>query len=107
MSKDNHNNIPIEEIRAYCKTQPIQRLWMSTPRFELYLRPDTDIGMMVEYKRDARIGYIGMARQEIELGEFLGGSVDLRTVNEVFDDVLEYLTTQVEPLYAATDTALS
>ena len=99
MSQDNHNNIPVEEIRAYCKNLPIQRLWMSTPRFELYLRPDTDIGMMVEYVPNAPTTYIDMARQEIELGEFLGGSVDLRTVNEVFDEVLEYLTTKVEPLY--------
>ena len=100
MSQDNHNNIPIAEIRAYCKTQPIQRLWMSTPRFERYLRPDTDIGMMVEYEPNAGIGYVDMGQQEVDLGEFLGGSVDLRTVNEVFDDMLEYLTTHAEPLYA-------
>ena len=99
MNKNNHNNIPVEEIRAYCKTQPIQRLWMSTPRFELYLRPDTDIGMMVEYEPEAPITYIDMARQEREMGAFLGGSIDLRTVNEVFDDVLEYLTTSEEPVY--------
>lgn len=74
---------PVEAIRAYCETQPIKKLSLFGSDFDEWLRPDTDMGILVEYSTDASITYIDMSRQERELGEIIGGTVDLRTPNEL------------------------
>ena len=99
MNKNNHHNIPVEEIRAYCKTQPIERLSLFHPRFELYIRPDTDIGMLVEYAPDAPITLIDMARQEREMGEFVGKRIDLHTIPEIMPELRDELTESARLLY--------
>ena len=76
-------DLPIERIREYCETQPIKRLSLLGTDFDGWQRPDTEIGLLVEYLPGASISYLDMARQERELGEFLGGFVDLRTPNEL------------------------
>ncbi len=75
--------LPVEEICAYCETRPIQRLSVLGVEFDGWLRPDTIIGVLVEYLPEATVSYIDMARQEDELSEILGGTVDLRTPNEL------------------------
>ena len=76
-------DLRIKEIRAYCESQPIARLSLLGTDFDDWLRPDTDIGLLVEYLPGASITYIDMARQERELGAIIGGAVDLRTPNEL------------------------
>ena len=99
MSENNHNNIPVDKIRAYCQTQPIERLSLFPPGFELYIRPDTDIGMLVEYEPDAPITLIDMARQEREMGEFVGQRIDLHTIPEIMPDLRDELTESARLLY--------
>ena len=75
--------LSVKEICDYCETQPIERLSLLGTDFDDWLRPDTDLGLLVEYIPGASITYIDMARQERELGVFLDGLVDLRTPNEL------------------------
>ena len=75
--------LPVEEIFAFCESQPIARLSLLGPGFDVWLRPETETGVLVEYLPDASITYIDMARQERILGEILCGAVDLRTLNEL------------------------
>lgn len=83
MSEKTKINLPVEAIRAYCETQPIKRLSLLGTAFDGWLRPDTDIGLLVEYAPGAPIGYFAMAQQEIDLGEIIGRRVDLRTQQEI------------------------
>ncbi len=76
-------DLPLEKIRDYCATQPIERLSVFGAAFDDFLRPQCDFGMLVEYSPDARVGYFGLAGHEIELGEIIGYRVDLRTPAEV------------------------
>lgn len=75
--------LPVEEVCAYCETQPIARLSRLGPGFDAWLRPDREIGVLVEYFPEASVSYIDMARQERVLSEIIGGAVDLRTPNEL------------------------
>ena len=76
-------DLSLEKIRAYCATQPIERLSLLGTDFDDWLRPDTNTGMLVEYSIGAPITFIDMSRQERELAEFIGSPVDLRTPNEL------------------------
>ena len=83
MSEMIRYELPVKEIRAYCETQPIERLSALGTDFDAWLRPDTDIGLLVEYVPGEFVTYIDMARQEREIGEIINGTVDLRTPNEL------------------------
>lgn len=76
-------DLPVEEIRAYCETQPIERLSLFGSALQDELTPDSDIDLLVEYSSGARIGYFELAQQEIDLGELIGRKVDLRTADEL------------------------
>ena len=99
MSQDNHNNIPVEEIRAYCKTQPIERLYLLPASYDSFLRPDMDIGMMVEYEPDASIGYFDLGRHELDLGARISCRVDLHTESEILPEMRQRVTSAARLLY--------
>lgn len=75
--------LPVEEICAYCETQPIWRLSLLGSGFDAWLRPETETGVLAEYLPNASVTYMDMARQERALSEILGGAVDLRTPSEL------------------------
>ena len=72
-------DLHLDEICAYCETQPIEYLSEFAPGFEGWVRPYTDIGLLVEYVPDASIGLLDMAGHEIDLGEIMGERVSLYT----------------------------
>ena len=76
-------NLPVKEVRAYCASEPIERLSDFGSVMPDMLRQDTEIGLVVEYSPGASITYIDMARQERELEAMIGSVVDLRTPNEL------------------------
>ena len=76
-------NWPIGEIQTYCAAELIKSLADFGSVMPDLLRPDTDIGLLVEYIPGAPITFIDMARQERELGAMIGSKVDLRTPNEL------------------------
>lgn len=79
MSEVTKIDLPVEEICAYCETQPIERLSELAPEFEGWLRPDTDIGFLVDYSPEATITLLDMAGHEIDLREIIGKGVSLHT----------------------------
>ena len=93
------NNIPVDEIRAYCQAEPIQRLYLLPSDYNGYLRPDMDVGMMVEYEPDAPIGYFELGRNERELGAFVNLRVDLHTPGEITSDDPKALIGRASLLY--------
>lgn len=97
-------DLPLEAIRAYCETQPIKRLSLLGPAFDGWLRPDTDIGLLVEYTPGAPIGYFDMAQQEIDLGEIIGRKVDMRTQQEISRYCRQQLVEAAAPIYEPNST---
>ena len=63
MSEAIRIELPLKEISAYCQTQPIVRLSELAPDFEGWLRPDTDIGFLVEYVPGAIITLLDMGHE--------------------------------------------
>ncbi len=73
--------LPLDKIREYCAGQPIRRLCELAPEFEGWLRPDTDIGFLVDYAPGTVVTLLDMAGHEIDLSEILGRGVTLHTSN--------------------------
>lgn len=93
-------DLPLEEIRRYCETQPIERLSLFGSALRYELSEDSDIDLLVEYLPTARIGYFELAQQEIDLSELIGNKVDLRTLNELSRHFRQDVVDSARLLYA-------
>ena len=91
---------PTMAIYSYCETQPIAKLSILGRGFSHRRRPDTDLGLLVEYLPRADITYLDMARQERDLGEIVGCIVDLRTPNELENTTREQTIAEATLVFA-------
>ncbi len=69
----------LEEISAYCESHHIERLSEFAPGFEGWVRPYTDIGLLVDYVPNAPITLLDIASHENALSATIGKRVCLFT----------------------------
>jgi predicted nucleotidyltransferase len=75
--------IPYPQIRAFCERNHIRKLALFGSVLRRDFRPDSDVDVLVEYEPDAKVTYLDMAGQEIELSRMIGRKVDLREPGEL------------------------
>jgi hypothetical protein len=94
-------DIPKDEIADFCRRNRIRRLAL----FGSVLRDDftaeSDIDVLVEFEPDARVGLLGLARLEIELGTLMGRQVDLNTPGFLSDYFRDEVVAEAEIQYDA------
>ena len=83
MTETNPIDLPLDEIREYCATQPIARLSLFGSALRDELRPESDIDLLVEYESGAEVGYFRHAGHELALTDIAGWKIDLRTPQEL------------------------
>ena len=66
-------------IADFCQRHNICRLSLFGSVLRDDFNPESDIDVLVEFEPGTRVGLIGLARLELELGEILGRKVDLNT----------------------------
>ena len=75
--------IPNEFLEEFCQRNHIRKLSLFgsvlTPRF----RPDSDLDVLVEFDAGHVPGLVTLAGMEMELSEFVGRKVDLRTPEDL------------------------
>lgn len=71
--------LPSQRIAEFCRRHRVRRLSFFGSVLRDDFRPDSDVDVLVEFESGTRIGLVGLAGLEIELGEILGRKVDLRT----------------------------
>lgn len=94
-------NFPLSELAELCRRYGASRLSL----FGSILRDDfaaaSDVDMLVEFGPDTRIGLIGIANMEAELGEAIGRRVDLRTPADLSRHFREEVVARARLLHAA------
>ena len=64
-------------------------------------RPDSDVDVLVEFLPDQGQGFLGLARMQAELSDFLDGrKVDLRTPDELSRYFRDKVLAQAQVQYA-------
>ncbi|HVR41583.1 MAG TPA: nucleotidyltransferase domain-containing protein [Thermoanaerobaculia bacterium] len=96
-----HLQLDREVIADFCRRNHIRRLSLFGSVLTDRFRPDSDVDVLVEFDRDAQVGYLGMAGMEIELGELLGRRVDLRTPAELSRSFRQDVVGNAEVQYSA------
>ncbi len=100
MSEVIETDIPIDKIREYCKSQPIERLSVFGSALRNELTPESDIDLLVEYLPDAPVGYFSMARHMRDLSEIVGRPVDLATPNSLSRYIRQGILASARLIYA-------
>jgi len=99
MSEINAVALPVEEIYAYCETQPIERLSLFGSALRDELRDESDIDLLVEYRPGATITLLTLAGHEIDLSALIGRKVDLRMPGELGKSFRQQVIDSARPIY--------
>ena len=89
------------QIAEFCRRHGIRRLSLFGSVLTDRFGSDSDLDVLVEFGPDVRIGLLGMARLEIELGKLVGRKVDLRTREDLSRYFRDKVVAQAEEQYAA------
>lgn len=90
-----------DRLAAYCREHGIRRLAVFGSALRDECRPDSDVGVLVEFEPDRTPSLLGMARLERELAAFFGGrKVDLRTPEDLSRYFRQEVIQEAEVQYA-------
>lgn len=93
-------NIPKKSIAAFCKKYHIKKLAVFGFALRGELREDSDIDILVEFRREHIPGLLELADMEEELSVlFNGRKIDLRTPNDLSRYFRDEVVKNVEILY--------
>ena len=76
-------DMPLDQIEAFCRRNGVRKMWLFGSVLTGAFGPESDVDVLVEFERGARVGFLDMAAMEIELTELIGRKVDLRTPAEI------------------------
>jgi len=86
-------NLPLDAIREYCASQPIQRLSVFGSAARNELTPESDIDLLVEYEPEASVSLFDMGGHLMDFQDIVKRKVDLVTPKGlcpyIRDDVLD------------------
>ena len=92
-------DLPLDKIRAYCATQPIQRLSLFGSALRGELRPESDVDLLAEYVPGTTVTLMTLAGHEIDLGELIGRKVDLRLPGELAESFRQQVVNSTRLIY--------
>jgi len=96
-----HIDIPKGKIAEFCRRNRIRRLALFGSVLRDDFTPQSDVDVLVEFEPDARVGLLGLAGMEIELGELLNRKVDLTTSGFLSDYFRDGVLAEAEVHYDA------
>jgi predicted nucleotidyltransferase len=88
-----------KELAAFCRRHRIRRLAFFGSVLRDDFTPDSDVDVLVEFEPGARIGLIGFAGIENELGRLIGRKVDLNTAGFLSPYFREEILRDAETAY--------
>lgn len=87
-------------ISEFCRRNGIRQLSLFGSVLTESFGPDSDVDVLVEFKPGTRVGMIGLARLELELGEIIGRKVDLNTLGFISKYFRNQVLSEMEIHYA-------
>ncbi len=92
--------LPLDKIREYCASQPIQRLYVFGSAARNELTPESDIDLLVEYEPDATVGLFLMGGHLMDFQEIVGRKVDLVTPKGLCPYIRDEVLDDARQIYA-------
>jgi len=92
--------LPKTELPGYCRRNGIRRLELFGSATRADFGPQSDVDLLVEFRPEARIGFIALSRMQRELSVLFGRSVDLVPRAGLKPVIASSVLNEAEPLYA-------
>ena len=90
-----------DELEAFCRKHRIRKLSLFGSVLRDDFGPDSDVDVLVEFEREAKVGLIRLAGIEEELSQMLGHKVDLNTPGFLSDHFRDQVLAEAEVQYVA------
>lgn len=94
-------SIPMRAVAALCKRYGVRELALFGSALGRNFRADSDVDLLVEFQKDASVGFLLLARMQRELSEVLGCRVDLVPKNGLKPTIRDEILATARVLYAA------
>lgn len=92
--------LPGVELPAFCRRNGIRRLELFGSAIGPDFGPQSDVDLLVEFRPEARIGFLALSRMQRELSELFGRHVDLVPRAGLKPAIASSVLKVAEPLYA-------
>jgi predicted nucleotidyltransferase len=90
------------QIADFCRRNGIRRLAVFSSALRHDFTPESDVDLLVEFQPGQRVGYLGVARMEIELEQIIRDHrVDLRTPNDLSSSSRDRVVAEAQQVYDA------
>ena len=92
--------LPTDKITEFCRKNRVKSLAVFGSMLRAEFRSDSDIDVLVEFERDAKVGFLAMGRMQRELTAIFQRQVDLVPRDGLKPVIREAILTSAEVLYA-------
>ncbi len=99
--------LPLDEIRAYCATQPIYKLSLFGSMLRGEATPESDVDLLVEFQAGGKITYFDLYYIQTALQSIIGREVDLLTPDAISQYFRDDVMAQAEVIYEQSRTAIT
>ena len=96
----NHINLSKKEIAEFCKKNHITELSLFGSVLRNDFNDNSDIDILVKFEHGYKVGFLTLAKIELELTKMLGRKIDLRTPMELSKYFREEVLETAEVQYA-------
>ena len=93
--------LPVAEIRAYCRQQPIQRLALFGSVLRDDFNAESDVDMLVEFQPGAKVSYFKLVEIQDDLSALVERPVDLLTPKALSPYFRERILNTAQVIYEA------
>lgn len=94
-------NFPLDRLAEICRRYGAHGLSLFGSILRDDFTADSDVDVLVDFLPQTRIGLIGMANMEAEIGEAVGRRIDLRTPRDLSRHFRDEVVSRARPLHAA------
>jgi len=93
--------VPFEPLKALCERFAVKELALFGSAIGKDFTETSDVDILVEFKPEAEIGFIELAKMQRELSALLQRSVDLVPKKGLKEKIRDSVISSAETLYAA------
>ncbi|MBM2816263.1 MAG: nucleotidyltransferase [Ignavibacteria bacterium] len=93
------NNDIIEKIQLFFATQPVEKVFLFGSYSRSEQNKDSDIDLLLEFNKEAKIGLIQFSRMKIEIEKVVNHSVDLLTYEALSKYIKPFIQEDMIKIY--------
>ena len=93
-------HVPTADIARFCQSHGVRALALFGSATRADFREDSDVDVLIDIKRETRLGFVALQKMRDDLSSMLGRPVDLVTRDGLNRHIREAVLEEAEIVYA-------